>query len=329
MQGADRNSRPGVGAAKMKRIAPARSLRELHEAGAGPAQHKLASREHREQWFSDELHAPDSQAPAAQALRPLWPAQSALAGRSSTIIELFGPAACGKTTLARALEKALVDRGVPVLLVSSSRPAEKRPKEAQAHGVTAVAGSLSRASKLVTALGALTSRVSDEPVVTHLMGSLPPRGWTRSLRVRRYLRNLSHSWSAALTSRNVVIFDQGFMNSLCSLALFSGFVDRDNLARGLSLVPLPDLLVRIDTPREVLQTRLERRLQRQTMIERLFERDIETALRQVELSLQLDDLLAERGRYPLPVSWRDGDGLAKAVEAIVREIMSKREGMPA
>ena len=119
------------------------------------------------------------------------------------------------------------------------------------------------------------------------------------------------------------------MNSLCSLALFSGFVDRDNLARGLSLVPLPDLLVRIDTPREVLQTRLERRLQRQTMIERLFERDIETALRQVELSLQLDDLLAERGRYPLPVSWRDGDGLAKAVEAIVHEIMSKREGMPA
>jgi thymidylate kinase len=328
MQGADCDARPDPGAAEMKRIAPPRSSRELlYGAGAGPAHRKLENRVHGGQWFSDEVHASDGQAPAVQARRPLWPGQSTLAGRSSIIIELFGPAACGKTTLARALKRALADRGVPVLLVTSSRPAEKGLKEA--HGVAVMAASLSRVSKLVTALGALTSGVSAEPLVAHLMELLPPRGWTRSLRVRRYLRNLCRSWSAALTSHNVVIFDQGFMNSLCSLALFSGFVDRNNLARGLSLVPEPDLLVRLDTPREVLQTRLERRLQGQAMIERLFERDIETALRQVELSSHLDDLLAERGRHPLHVSWRDSDGLARAVEAIVDEIMSRRGGITA
>ena len=185
---------------------------------------------------------------------------------------------------------------------------------------------LSRASKLFAALGALVPGVPTEPLVRQLIETLPPKGWIGPLRVRRYLRNLCRSWDAALTSQDVVIFDQGFMNSLCSLALFSGLDDRHSLARGLSLLPVPDLLIRVDTPRETLKARLDKRLRHLGTIERNFERDIETALRQVELSSCLDDLLAERGRHSLHVSWSDRDGLERAVGVIADEIMSRKKG---
>jgi hypothetical protein len=81
----------------------------------------------------------------------------------------------------------------------------------------------------------------------------------------------------------------------------------------------------VETPREELQARLEKRLHRQGAFERLFESGIETSLRQIELSAILDDLLAERGRHSTPVSWRDRDGLAAAAEAIADGIVSRRE----
>lgn len=187
---------------------------------------------------------------------------------------------------------------------------------------------LSRASKLFAALGASVPGAPAEPLVRQLIETLPPKGWIGPLRVRRYLRNLCRSWDAALTSQDVAIFDQGFMNSLCSLALFSGLDDRHSLARGLSLLPAPDLLIRVDTPREVLKARLEKRLRHLGSIERQFERDIETALRQFELSSCLDDLLAERGRHSLRVSWHDSDELEKVVGAIADEIIAKKKGDP-
>ena len=244
--------------------------------------------------------------------------------QSGFVVELFGPAACGKTTLGRTLETALKASGVPVCLIASSRPRESGPRQARA--AAAVTAPLSRASKLFAALGALVPGVPTEPLVRQLIETLPPKGWIGPLRVRRYLRNLCRSWDAALTSQDVVIFDQGFMNSLCSLALFSGLDDRHSLARGLSLLPVPDLLIRVDTPREVLKARLDKRLRHLGTIERNFERDIETALRQVELSSCLDDLLAERGRHSLHVSWSDRDGLERAVGVIADEIMSRKKG---
>jgi len=257
----------------------------------------------------------------SQAVLPArWPV---IHGQGGFIVELTGPAAAGKTTLARALEGALGARGVPARLVASLRPGERGSGHDRAS--SALMAPLSRATKLFGALGTLLPRDPAESLVRELMEALPPRGWIRSLRVRRYLRNLCRSWNAAQTAPYVSIFDQGFMNSLCSLALFSGLLDRNSLERGLSLVPVPDLLIRIDTPREILRVRLERRLGRQTRIERLFERDIESALRQFELSSCLDDLLADRGGPSLQVSWREEEGLATAVQAIADEIMLRRK----
>jgi hypothetical protein len=282
-------------------------------------------------WASDALLDTESRIPLQpcdEVTIPLsWSTLPALQRRKGLVIELFGPAASGKTTFARALEAALNVRGVPVRLIGSSRPAEKSSRQP---GGGMQAGSmlrapLARASKLFTALGAMAPGVAIDPLVGRLMEALPPISWVKSIRVRRYLRNLCGSWNAALASDRVAIFDQGFMNSLCSLALFSGAVDRRVISRGLSLVPVPDLLIRVETPRDVLRARLEERLHRQGAFERLFESGIETSLRQIELSAILDDLLAERGRHSTRVSWHGRDGLAAAVEAIADGIVSRRE----
>lgn len=257
----------------------------------------------------------------SRAMAPLR--GSATLGRSGFIVELFGPAACGKTTFSRSLERALEGGGVQVRVVASSRPREEFPRKARA--TIAVTAPLSRAFKLFSALGGLAPVGLNDALGRQIIETLPPKGWIRQLRVRRYLRNLCRSWDAASTSKDVAIFDQGFMNSLVSLALSSDLVDRNSLARALSIIPAPDLLIRVDTPREVLKARLEKRLRHLGTIERHFERDIETALRQVELSSCLDDLLAERGRHSLHVSWSDRDDLEKTVGAVAGEILSRRK----
>src|SRR5690606_19134940 len=115
-----------------------------------------------------------------------------------------------------------------------------RPTQAQLAAV--VTAPLSRAFKLFAALGALSSPA--DPPERQLMEMLPPKGWMGQLRVRRYLRNLFRSWDAARKLRSVVIFDQGFMNALCSMALYSDLVDDlppnfHPVATGVSAVDTP------------------------------------------------------------------------------------------
>ncbi len=253
---------------------------------------------------------------------------AAAVGRRALIIELFGPAAAGKTTLTRALGEALDARGIAVRIVSSARPAERaRPHGRDLpHTRSPLTAPLARASKLFSALGTLIPGATVDPVVRQLMQALPSGSWIRTLRLRRYLAHLCRSWNAARASDGVVIFDQGFVNLLGSLALFAGPIDRCALARGLALFPEPDLLVRLDTPRAVLEARLEKRLRRQSAIERLFENNVGVCPRQIELTSTLDSLLAESGRHVTRVRWVDRAELATAVDAITTEILARRGG---
>jgi thymidylate kinase len=238
------------------------------------------------------------------------------------IIELFGPAAVGKTTLAQALAAALRARGVAVRVVASARPSEaKRPG-------AALMAPLARAAKLFGALGTMMPG-SAEQEIRDLMRTLPPAGWLRTLRLRRYGTHLVRSWRAARASDKVVIFDQGFATLLCSLAMLGGPVDRRALTRALSLIPEPDLLVRLTAPGPMIEARLRDRLRRQSAPERLFENDVATSLRQTELSAALDALLSESGRRAMRLSCPDRAALAIAVEAIVAEITSHRQGVAA
>jgi thymidylate kinase len=243
------------------------------------------------------------------------------------IIELFGPPAAGKTTLARALATALEKNGFDVQLIVSSRPAERGSIKVEStralswYGTT-LAAPLSRAAKLVSAVPVLLPRARSDELTASLMELLPPRTLLWSVRCRRYLSLLSRSWKMASTSDRIVIFDQGFLTALCSLALLARSADRRVIARGLELIPRPDLLIRRDAPRDILEARLRARLGRQGAVERLFEFDLQTNLQQIETTSDVANMLQEQGGRMMHVSCLDRRLLEKEVDRIVQEAKS-------
>jgi len=243
------------------------------------------------------------------------------------IIELFGPPAAGKTTLAHALAKALEKNGFDAQLIASSRPAEGGSIQVERmQGLswceTALANPLSRAAKAVSAAPILLTGLRTDELTASLMNLLPPRTLLRSVRCHRFLSLLSRSWKMASASDRIVVFDQGFLTALCSMALFARFVDRSIIARGLALIPRPNLLVRLDAPRATLEARLRSRLARQGAVERLFEFDLQTNLRQVETIREVADMLQEQGRRMMHVNSLDRRLLEDAVERIMLEAKS-------
>jgi len=245
------------------------------------------------------------------------------------IIELFGPPAAGKTTLAHALATALDRNGLDVELIMSCRPAERRLIQGESPTAlywcrTALAAPLSRAAKLVSAAPILLAETDE--LTASLMDLLPPRTPLWSIRYRRFLFLLSRSWKRASTSGRIVIFDQGFLTALCSMALVARHVDRGVIARGLALIPRPDLLVRLNAPRETLEARLGARLGRQGAIERLFELDLQTSLQQIDATNDVAQLLEQKGGgHMIHVTSLDRGLLEKAVDRIVRVAKSRDE----
>jgi hypothetical protein len=233
------------------------------------------------------------------------------------IIELFGPAAAGKTTLSRALEAALAASGHSVRIVASARPAEEASSD-EAHGSgLGMSGFLSRSAKAASVLPLLLSSWrSEEPLLQVL---LPPRNMLWSMRYTRYLSNLHSSWTRARASEGICVFDQAYMTALCALMVLSNKTTSEAVASALDALPQPDILVRMEAPRGVLEDRLRRRLAGQGLFERLFELDVEDNLRQADAADGLDGLLRARGRNAIRVSSLDRDGLARAVARVVDE----------
>jgi thymidylate kinase len=246
------------------------------------------------------------------------------------IIELFGPPAAGKNTLAHALTTALEKNGFDVQLIASSRPAESCSAEVDSVRAlswckTALVAPLRRAAKFASAVPVLLDGTHSDELATGLMDLLPPRTLSWTIRYRRFLFLLSRSWKAASTSEQITIFDQGFLTALCSMALLTRSVDRTILARGLALIPRPDLLIRLDAPRGTLEDRLRARLDRQGGIERLFEFDLQTSLRQIETTDEISNMLHEQGGRCVQVRSLDRHLLDEAVERIVRDAESWNE----
>jgi hypothetical protein len=91
------------------------------------------------------------------------------------------------------------------------------------------------------------------------------------------------------------------------------------------LIPRPNLLVRLDAPREILEARLRARLGRQGAVERLFELDLQTSLQQIDTTNDVAQTLEEQGGHMIHVTSLDRGLLEQAVDRIVQEAKSRDE----
>ena len=223
------------------------------------------------------------------------------------IIELLGPSGAGKTTLADALALRLRQEGYAVRTVIGRR--------------THLFSRL-----LASSVGAIqfwfpgTPRTGLAAVVMRL---LPPRSLLWSMRLRGYINNLRESSIDGTASADITLLDQGFVQIIGSLVLLSGIADRSRIAEALARIPKSDLVIRVNTPMELLEARLVERRQHLGPVQRRLELNVQTSFEQVKIVEMLSGMLASAGQRFLTISCPDKASLAAATEKILAEIRAR------
>jgi ubiquinone/menaquinone biosynthesis C-methylase UbiE len=152
------------------------------------------------------------------------------------------------------------------------------------------------------------------------MGLLPPRGFLWSLRLRGYISYLCGMTNGECA--DITLLDQGFVQLICSLVLLSGIVDRRRILEALASVPKPDLVIRVDTPLELVEARLLERRQRLGPIQRRLELNLKTSFEQVKIVEMLSEMLASQGQRSMKIGCFDERSLTAATEKVLAEVRS-------
>jgi thymidylate kinase len=242
------------------------------------------------------------------------------------IVEIFGPPGVGKTTLAFELANRLRERGVEAELAVSYRPSEHplAPRTLSPGNYHNAVRRLTRPALEVSATAGYLFRGSLEAsIATTLLRLLPPRSILWSIRLRQYIWRFSHTWFSACCDQRIVIFDQAFVQLLCSLALLGVGTDLEFIEQAIDFVPKPDFLVRLEAPRNILEARLLERDQRLGRIERLLELDLNTNLRSIDIINRLDELLRRRGWSATRVNSTDRHSLRDSLDRLEQAMMAR------
>ncbi len=246
------------------------------------------------------------------------------------IIELFGAPGAGKTTFARALAAHLGERGHTVDLILSARPEERSPREIRsasdlkAHPSSNMIWRLTHLFAEMLAMARSPFTIShDVATVRTLIKILPPSNTVWSFRLAQYVLRLSRAWSKASDTDHIVLFDQAFVQVVCSLALFCDGADELLISQALDTVPKSDVLIRIDAPIVTLEARLRDRQHLESRIERLLELDLATNLSSLAIVDCLHDLLRKRGRDVTNAESLDKQSLRESLERVEKQIMAQ------
>jgi thymidylate kinase len=246
------------------------------------------------------------------------------------IIELFGPPGAGKTTFARALAARLRERGHTVDLILSQRPAERSPHEIRSASDLSTQQISSMIRRLTRPFAEMLTMARHPFTISHDVGTalnlikmLPPSNALWLLRLAQYVLRLSRSWFQASNTGHVVLFDQAFVQAVCSLVLLSGVVDELLISNALDAIPKSDLLVQLDAPTEILEARLRDRQRLESRIERLLELDLATSLRSLAIVDCLHELLRKGGRQIMNAASLDQPSLNEAVEQVEKQITAQ------
>jgi hypothetical protein len=249
------------------------------------------------------------------------------------IVEFFGPPGVGKTTFARVLIARMRQEGLSAQLALSWRPAEGSPTGRRLvmlpNQSAAVIRRLGRPLVDLIAM-ARHPRSNRHGIGTalNLLWTLPPRSIVWTLRLSQYLCRLSSAWHHASMSDDIFLFDQAFVQALCTLILVAQSAGVDAIARAVDSVPKPDLLVRLDAPKALLEARLCDRMSTQGAIERLFEFDLQTNLESKRVIGELDNLLQERGWAITCGSSIDQSSLSDCADQLMEKIKTTLASKP-
>jgi thymidylate kinase len=246
------------------------------------------------------------------------------------IIELFGPPGAGKTTFGRTLAARLRERGHTVDLILSHRPAERSPREIRSASelpsqqISFMIRRLTRPFAEMLTMARHPFTISqDVGTALNLIKMLPPSTTLWSLRLTQYVSRLSRAWFRASNTGRIVLFDQAFVQAVCSLVLLSEVADDQLISRALDAIPKSDLLVRVDAPAEILEARLRDRQRLESRIDRLLELDLATNLKSLAIVDQLHELLRKRGRQITTAASVDQRSLHEAVERVEKQITAQ------
>ena len=159
------------------------------------------------------------------------------------IIEMFGLPASGKTTVANWLVASMEATGVDAYLVSATRPAR-------------IGRLYRRITKLLNMIRLSLLATGAEIDARELLTLFPQQDRMRALRLQHYLVHLRTLLARANERDEVLIFDQGSLQALFSLASTSSSYSHESLLVALERLPQPDLLVALETPPTIVAERL-------------------------------------------------------------------------
>jgi hypothetical protein len=246
------------------------------------------------------------------------------------IVELFGAPGAGKTTFARALAARLRERGHTVDLMLSHRPGECSPNEIRSASLLPTQQIASTISRLIRPFAEMITLAWHPRAVSQDVGTaftlikiLPPSSRFWSFRIAQYVSRLSRAWLQAPNSGHIVVFDQAFVQVVCSLALLCGEANERLISDALDVIPKSDLLVLMRAPTEILEARLLDRQRLGSTLERLLEFDLATSLRSLDIVDCMSELLQKRGRQIVNAASLDQRSLHEAVEQVEIQIMAR------
>jgi O-antigen/teichoic acid export membrane protein/thymidylate kinase len=238
------------------------------------------------------------------------------------IIELFGPPGSGKRTFAHALARRLRGEGYQVTVALSHRPRER--------GSSVDLGIFLAIFRIISAIFSTSKillsprgRIKDLSTSLSIIRMMPPKKRIWRARLWQHILKLSRRWDEAKQSRDVVIFDQGYVQAIASLAMFNGTADKAALAKALSLAPAADFTLRVVAPRAIVETRLQQRMEHEAPAERIFEADFDTNMRAFGVFQSINEILVASDRKVIPIQTLDDQSSLEGIQCVERKIISK------
>lgn len=246
------------------------------------------------------------------------------------IIELFGPPGSGKTTFARELARHLCERGYQANVVLSYQPRVIEDTSNNLGAFQFLFRVIVTASNTLYTIINSPFRRDELKTSMDLVKCMRPTDIFWRIRIWQYILNLSRRWREARKSDDIIIFDQGFVQAVGSLALFNGTPNDASLTQALELAPSADVSIRLLAPREVVETRLRERMGHIPKAQRLLEAGISINLSSFDIFNDIQRILSLLGKNVVSVQPVDQESTAHSIhsiESIIETYLQNSNGL--